>query len=172
MSTTEKNRSKRIKEYIMNRDGMICCYCDIPLSLEDITLDHIIPYSKGGTYNPTNLTIACYPCNNKRGNKSFFEFCKKFNFSEDKLNKYKRLFNGNLKIKVLNIAKEKHMVTDYAIPLELIAKSCQTLRINTMDFSEYESKYFFTIKFSELCERKRIKFTFEQLMGIIQSECE
>jgi 5-methylcytosine-specific restriction endonuclease McrA len=32
------------------------------------TIEHIIPKSKGGLkYNPSNMTITCYKCNNKRG---------------------------------------------------------------------------------------------------------
>jgi hypothetical protein len=33
-----------------------------------MTLDHVVPKSKGGKGNVENLKTACGPCNNKRGN--------------------------------------------------------------------------------------------------------
>ena len=175
MGIQERNRQKRIREYVINRDGSICCYCDMPLTEDKITLEHIIPDSKRGTFNTTNLTIACYSCNNKRGNKPFFDYCKQFNFSEDKLDKYKRLYSNNLKIKILNIAKEECLpifmdVDGKVIPNLIIEKACQVLKIRTINFLNYEAIYNFEIKFNELSERKRIKFCFEQLIRILEDD--
>lgn len=172
MGAQEKRRQKRIREYVINRDGMICCYCDQPLSIEAITMEHIVPDSKRGTFNTTNLTVSCSQCNNRRGNKPFFDYCKQFNFSEDKLNKYKRLYFNNLRIKVLNIAKEECLKTEHAVPMEIIKQACHMLKIRGMDFSDYENTYQFEIKFTDLCERKRIKFCFEQLIRIIEADSE
>lgn len=172
MGAQERKRQKKIKEYVVNRDGSICCYCDIPLLPEFITMEHIVPDSKRGTFNTTNLTVSCSKCNNKRGNKPFFEYCKAFNFSEFKLLKYKKLYFNNLKIKVLNIAKEECLKEDEMIPIDIIQKACNVLRIRNMDFSEYEKIYQFEIKFDEISERKKIKFTFEQLIRIIEADSE
>jgi hypothetical protein len=172
MGAQERKRQKRIREYVVNRDGSICCYCDKPLATEAITMEHIVPDSKRGTFNTTNLTVSCSTCNNRRGNKPFFEYCKQFNFSEDKLKKYKRLYFNNLRIKVLNIAKEECLTGDQMIPLNIIQKACQVLRIKSMDFSEYEKTYQFEIKFGEVCDRKKIKFCFEQLIRIIEADSE
>lgn len=166
----ERKRQKRIKEYVINRDGMICCYCDFPLKLEEITLEHIVPDSKHGTFNTTNLTIACAEHNNKRGNKPFFEFYKQFNWSQDKIDKYRKLYLSNLKIKILNIAKEKCLNTNQAIPIELINAACKVLKIKPIDFSEYERIYQFDIKFGEPCDRKQIKFCFELLIRLIEAD--
>lgn len=49
----------------MKRDGHKCAYCgraDLPL-----TIDHIIPKSRGGDDSWENLVAACLPCNNKKG---------------------------------------------------------------------------------------------------------
>ena len=170
MGVQERKRKKRIKEYVINRDGLICCYCDTPLTLETVTMEHIVPDSKRGTFNTTNLTVSCSNCNNRRGNKPFFEYCKQFNFSEDKANKYKKLYFNNLRIKVLNIAKEKCLKEDQAAPNTIIRNACQVLKIRGMDFSEYEKTYQFEIKFDESCDRKRIKFCFEQLIRIIEAD--
>lgn len=170
MGLQERKRQKRIREYVINRDGMICCYCDIPLPLDQITMEHIVPDSKRGTFNTTNLTVSCSKCNNKRGNKPFFDYCKQFNFDSYKLDKYKKLYFNNLRIKVLNIAKEECLKQDFVIPLEIIKQACQVLKIKKMDFSEFEKAYSFEIKFDEVSDRKKIKYCFEQLIRIIEAD--
>lgn len=35
---------------------------------DDLTFEHIVPFSKGGRYNRADLTILCRRCNMKRGN--------------------------------------------------------------------------------------------------------
>jgi hypothetical protein len=134
-------------------------------------MEHIVPDSKRGTFNTTNLTVSCYECNNKRGNKPFFDYCKKFNFGYDKLDKYKKLYFNNLRIKVLNIAKEDCIKKDFVIPLDIINQACQILKIKSMDFSAFEKAYSFEIKFDELSDRKKIKYCFEQLIRIIEADC-
>ncbi len=52
----------------MKRDGHKCAYCgrgDLPL-----TIDHVIPKSKGGDECWENLVAACLPCNNKKGDRT------------------------------------------------------------------------------------------------------
>jgi len=172
MGAQERKRQKKIKEYVVKRDGSVCCYCQKPLTSETITMEHIVPDSKRGTFNTTNLTVSCYECNNSRGNKPFFEYVKGFNFSENKLSKYKKMYFNNLRIKVLNIAKEECLKEDKAVPIEIINEACQILRIRNMDFSGYEKTYQFEIKFDDTCERKKIKFCFEQLIRIIEADSE
>jgi HNH endonuclease len=170
MGALERKRQKRIKEYVIERDGMLCCYCDKILTPETVTMEHIVPDSKRGTFNTTNLTVSCSDCNNRRGNKPFFEYCKRFSWDLDKVEKYKLLYFNNLKIKVLNIAKEECMKDDLVIPVDLIKHACQILKIKGMDFSSYEKDYCFEIRFVESCDRKKIKYCFEQLIRIIEAE--
>jgi len=33
----------------------------------DLTTDHIVPRSKGGTNDPSNLRVLCRPCNSSKG---------------------------------------------------------------------------------------------------------
>jgi hypothetical protein len=44
-----------------------CAYCTQPLMLREATLDHIVPRARGGRNMRTNLAIACYPCNLRKG---------------------------------------------------------------------------------------------------------
>lgn len=172
MGAQERRRQKRIRDYVINRDGLVCCYCNTELTLDTVTMEHIVPDSKRGTFNTTNLTVSCSDCNNRRGNKPFFEYCKQFDFSEEKQEKYKKLYFNNLRIKVLNIAKEECLVDDVAIPDDLINKACHVLKIRPINFADYESKYQFNISFVECCERRKIKFCFEQLIRLIESDSE
>lgn len=171
MGAQDKKRLKRIREYVIDRDGSICCYCDKILLLQDITMEHIVPDSKRGTFNTTNLTVSCAPCNNRRGNQPFFEYCKQFNFSEEKLDRYRRLYFDNLQIKILNIAKEECLTEQEVVPNDLIRKACHILKIKELDFSNYEKIYFFDIKFCETSNHKRIKYCFEQLIRLIEADC-
>ena len=50
------------------RDNYICQYCKQMNSYKDLTLDHVIPKSKGGKTEWTNIVSACRKCNNQKGN--------------------------------------------------------------------------------------------------------
>tara|TARA_B100000212_G_C27354201_1_gene525066 strand:- start:757 stop:1290 length:534 start_codon:yes stop_codon:yes gene_type:complete len=58
---------------IILRDNNQCQYCSKQLSSEKLTLDHIIPKSKGGKNTWDNLVAACKKCNQKKGNKTLIE---------------------------------------------------------------------------------------------------
>ena len=62
-----KNRVPFSKRNIMVRDGFICVYCS---GTRKLTIDHIIPTSRGGKSTFENCTTACRKCNNKKGNKT------------------------------------------------------------------------------------------------------
>lgn len=55
------------KKNVMIRDRYVCVYCR---SIKDLTIDHVIPASKGGKYSFENCVTACKPCNNKKGNRT------------------------------------------------------------------------------------------------------
>lgn len=44
----------------LNRHGRRCFYCG---SEEGLSMDHVIPLSRGGTHGPGNIVPACIPCN-------------------------------------------------------------------------------------------------------------
>lgn len=61
-----------IQEQILTREGRLCTYCgdtDGPFDL-----DHIFPVSRGGTNDPSNLTLACVRCNRSKGAKTLREW--------------------------------------------------------------------------------------------------
>ena len=48
---------------IIKRDNKTCQYCGFKLSMNRITIDHVIPISKGGKGTFENCVVACRPCN-------------------------------------------------------------------------------------------------------------
>lgn len=58
------------RKAIYQRDGNTCQYCGKKLMTKELTLDHVLPLSLGGKTSWTNLVVACFPCNNKKGNKT------------------------------------------------------------------------------------------------------
>lgn len=55
--------SKRKRFNIFKRDGFICQYCGQSPPNVKLELDHIMPVSRGGSDDDTNLITACFACN-------------------------------------------------------------------------------------------------------------
>lgn len=55
------------RKNILRRDNHRCQFCG---STSNLTIDHIIPKSKGGEDDWENLTTACIRCNNKKGDRT------------------------------------------------------------------------------------------------------
>lgn len=75
-----KERQKmttNLKKFILERDDYTCQVCgaslhnDFNLKLE---VDHIVPVSKGGKTDPSNLQTLCRKCNRSKGAKSMEVF--------------------------------------------------------------------------------------------------
>jgi 5-methylcytosine-specific restriction endonuclease McrA len=61
-----------IREYLLTKWGRRCAYCGA--SGRPLQVDHIVPRSRGGTDRLTNLTVACEPCNQAKGNRTAAQF--------------------------------------------------------------------------------------------------
>jgi 5-methylcytosine-specific restriction endonuclease McrA len=59
---------------IIQRDQSACYICDKILTLEKITIDHVVPIAKGGEASYSNLKVCCRSCNARKGNKLLSEF--------------------------------------------------------------------------------------------------
>lgn len=58
-----KPLSKKKRFEIFKRDGFVCQYCGRKPPEAVLEVDHIFPYSKGGTDKETNLITSCFDCN-------------------------------------------------------------------------------------------------------------
>ena len=61
---------------VLERAGFKCQCCGVkPSKDNDVTLevDHIVPFSMGGSDNPDNLQALCYPCNRSKSNDYAFD---------------------------------------------------------------------------------------------------
>lgn len=58
------------RKNIIRRDNHRCQFCG---ASSNLTIDHIIPKSRGGEDTWENLTTACIKCNNKKGDRTLEE---------------------------------------------------------------------------------------------------
>jgi 5-methylcytosine-specific restriction endonuclease McrA len=58
------------RKNILLRDRNTCQYCHTVLSSSELTLDHVIPRSRGGLSTWENLVACCHFCNRRKGNQS------------------------------------------------------------------------------------------------------
>lgn len=68
-------KERRLAIYL--RDRFECGYCGRDLrdaTSREVTLDHLIPRSEGGTNQTHNLTTACLRCNSQRGAQTWTEY--------------------------------------------------------------------------------------------------
>ncbi len=58
------------RENVYTRDNHTCQYCRERTSPRSLTLDHVMPASKGGPKTWTNVVTSCRDCNQKKGNRT------------------------------------------------------------------------------------------------------
>ena len=64
----EQSSMKRLRIY--TRDKFRCQYCGAKKTASELTLDHILPRSRGGDNSPINVVTACLKCNNRKGDRT------------------------------------------------------------------------------------------------------
>jgi len=66
-----KRKTKFSKQNVFARDDYICQYCHKLIERAcDITMDHVIPKSRGGIAKWENCVTACRKCNLQKGGKT------------------------------------------------------------------------------------------------------
>lgn len=58
------------KTNVWKRDKGICQYCGKKVSIQEFTVDHIVPKKYGGKGEWTNIVTACFHCNNLKDSKN------------------------------------------------------------------------------------------------------
>jgi 5-methylcytosine-specific restriction endonuclease McrA len=64
-----------VREYLLNKWERKCAYCGAEHTA--LQVEHIYPRTKGGSNRISNLTLACEPCNIKKGTQDIEVFLKK-----------------------------------------------------------------------------------------------
>lgn len=55
---------------LFHRDGHLCLYCGGEFSARELTRDHIVPLSRHGTDEWTNVVSACRACNHRKADRT------------------------------------------------------------------------------------------------------
>lgn len=70
LSRAEAKARSFIKRQLINSKGNICAICGKPITnMNDCTIDHIVPISKGGLTTIDNCQLAHRKCNQIKGDK-------------------------------------------------------------------------------------------------------
>lgn len=65
--TIRSHMSPRIALAVFRRDSFTCAACGIAGG--DLTVDHIVPVTRGGTNDPDNLRTMCRSCNARKNDR-------------------------------------------------------------------------------------------------------
>jgi len=55
---------------VFKRDHWACQYCGVQPGSEELTIDHVIPRSQGGTSTWENCVLACIACNKRKADRT------------------------------------------------------------------------------------------------------
>lgn len=59
---------------LIERDGSACVWCGRELWRTDLTVEHLLPRTRGGHTTLENLAVACRACNRARGARSLVAY--------------------------------------------------------------------------------------------------
>jgi 5-methylcytosine-specific restriction endonuclease McrA len=63
----EKARKLKKSQWWQNKlNEGICHYCGQNFPREELTMDHLVPVSRGGKSTKTNIVVSCKKCNNEK----------------------------------------------------------------------------------------------------------
>jgi 5-methylcytosine-specific restriction enzyme A len=65
----EKEKARELKRsswWLRRIQSGICYYCNKEVGRTNLTMDHIVPLSRGGKSRKGNIVPACKDCNNKK----------------------------------------------------------------------------------------------------------
>ena len=65
-----KNAVVFSRRNIFRRDHFTCQYCHRQPGSEELTIDHVIPRSQGGTSTWENCVLACIDCNSRKADRT------------------------------------------------------------------------------------------------------
>jgi len=66
----KRREAKFSRRNIYTRDGHRCQYCGLRLPAGELTCDHVVPRSRGGRTEWSNIVTCCVPCNRRKGGRT------------------------------------------------------------------------------------------------------
>jgi 5-methylcytosine-specific restriction endonuclease McrA len=70
----QKKLNTKLKKRLFGQLFMSpCCYCRRVFLFTELTVEHIVPLCLGGTNDPSNIALACSPCNHERGKEAWLQ---------------------------------------------------------------------------------------------------
>jgi 5-methylcytosine-specific restriction endonuclease McrA len=88
---------RHVKRATFRDCGRRCVYCGTLLGIENATLDHVFPLSRGGDHAPGNLVAACHTCNQLKGSQLPVEFFARHPWAGANFMRYARAVHRTLK---------------------------------------------------------------------------
>jgi len=83
------------------RDNSMCQYCGVLLETADYTIDHVLPRSRGGITQWSNVALACVACNKRKSDRLPHEVGLALRQKPYEPNQFDPRFNFRLHIRVL-----------------------------------------------------------------------
>lgn len=103
----KNNKNERAETKIKNalyKSVKHCHYCGIKMDRDEVTLDHVIPVSKGGETSLENSQICCMKCNTLKADSDYDDFKIIVNTVEKRdfyWKKYENKINKNIVIDIV-----------------------------------------------------------------------
>jgi len=122
LQTGKISWSGSIREYLrdLERDK-VCIYCG---NKEDLSIDHLIPRSRGGPDIGDNAILACKSCNSSKGDKGVFEW-----YGLERRNEIPRVVEGKY-LKLLYKLHEKNGTLNKGTAT--LAELCEICRLGDL----------------------------------------
>ena len=72
---TSRNAYNDTRQWLLDRHGPVCAYCERRIAPSSITLDHVTPRRGQTAYDRRdNLVLACPACNKQKADQAFLAF--------------------------------------------------------------------------------------------------
>lgn len=69
-SFLEKKTAYAERSILYARDRHVCAYCGNTFQFKDLTIDHVLPKSRGGKNTWMNTVASCKPCNSRKADRT------------------------------------------------------------------------------------------------------
>lgn len=97
-SSVEYSTVRMTRKLLYARDYNVCAYCGEEFGLTQLTIDHVLPRSRGGKDTWTNCVTSCQKCNQSKGNKTPDEWGTKLLYVPYAVNTYEKMILSNRNI--------------------------------------------------------------------------